>query len=160
MEAIRALLEGRPVAPPRHDPPQHVDTRAPRVVTREGGLRGFGPPRTAPAGEQPWIHDVIHIDVHKGIMGFLNISLSRTGAPELLKMLEESGHIEFAAWWDAVGPMKSLQQWKTKLASLNAPSEPLDQAASKDDIGIFLYQYLSTSDEKWATQPLQEAPEI
>eukprot|EP00959_Pyramimonas_sp_CCMP1952_P458504 9476738-Pyramimonas_sp.AAC.1 len=63
----------------------------------------------------------------------------------------------FKTWWDTMGALKGVGQWKTKLTNLECPGEQLGDALTKQDVGKLLYQYLQ-QDGTWAEEEMQEFP--
>ena len=91
--------------------------------------------------------------IHDKAIGYVGITSTRREASDCRGKLP----LPFKTWWDTMGTLKGLAQWKTKLTTLECPEEQLGDELTRQNVGKLLYQYL-LQDGTWAEEEMQEFP--
>ena len=90
---------------------------------------------------------------HEAALNAVSVSLVRKEVTVLSKDIADTKNlIPYSDWWARVGPLKGIDQWKTKLATLGLVIDP--PPCSIVDVGNIIYRYLNTAG-KMSAQPLQ-----
>ena len=90
---------------------------------------------------------------HEAALNAVSVSLLRKEVTVLSKDIADTANlIPYSDWWARVGPLKGIDQWKTKLTTLGLVIDP--PPCRMIDVGNIIFRYLNTAG-KMSAQPLQ-----
>ena len=99
----------------------------------------------AQAEREPLFTEEIDIETHKKACAHLGISSTRQAAVELEKELDENSGAPWEDYWAKLSKLKSVEQWRSKLKTLGAKEDQVQQFGSLKDIGTFFYTNMNAN---------------
>ena len=108
---------------------------------------------------EPMLNNRISVALHLRAITTLGISHNRRDMVDYTRAYRLEGYEShhFCTWWDAVGKVKAVQQWKIKLSSLGAVEHQVAALKNLAEIGDFVYQHLG-NDGTISAAILQSGP--
>ena len=115
---------------------------------------GAGLPVVA-RGPQPAFVDPMTTQTHDDVLDIVGVTAARAAVAALRQRLTANpAGIPFADWWNAIGPLKSADQWVRKL-NHNGGNQPA--GSSKEHCARALFMH-TLADGTWSANAVNPAP--